>query len=72
MIASMLMILVTSADVMGLNISPTFAGIEPVRAIMVRAGDNVTMACDPGLDSRDTEEWFFCLWRHPSGGKECR
>ena len=68
MIASLLF-LVTWPDVRGLNISPTFAGIEPVRAMMVRAGDSVTMACDetPG----EPEEWFFCLWRHPSGGKEC-
>ena len=70
MIASLMMLLVTSPDVMSLNISPTFGGIEPVRAMMVRAGDNVTMSCDPG-DSGEAEEWFFCLWRHPSGGKEC-
>ena len=66
MVASLLL-LVTFSSVMSLNISPTFAGIEPVRAMMVRAGDNVTMACD----EEEEEEWFFCLWRHPSGGKEC-
>ena len=68
MVASLLL-LVTSSPVLSLNISPTFAGIEPVRAMMVRAGDSVTMACDE--DSGGEEEWFFCLWRHPSGGKEC-
>ena len=67
MVVASLLLLVTLSPVMSLNISPTFAGIEPVRAMMVRAGDNVTMACD----EQQEEEWFFCLWRHPSGGKEC-
>ena len=70
MITSCLLLLLTSPNVQGLNISPTFGGIEPVRAMMVRPGANVTMACDqdPG---EQPQEWFFCLWRHPSGGKEC-
>ena len=42
-----------------------FTGDDAVSGVMVRSGDSVTLPCSGG------EEWFFCLWRHPSGGKEC-
>ena len=46
-------------------------GVEasPVRIspsqLMVREGDNVTLSCS------SKQDWFFCLWRHPQGEKEC-
>ena len=43
-----------------------FEGIEPGQ-VMVRSGDNVTLRCG----SDEDQDWFFCLWRHPAGGKEC-
>ena len=43
-----------------------FEGIKPL-AVMVRSGDNVTLHCGSDQD----QDWFFCLWRHPAGGKEC-
>ena len=33
--------------------------------VMVREGDNVTLSCT------SQQDWFFCLWRHPQGEKEC-
>ena len=33
--------------------------------LMVREGENVSLSCSSHQD------WFFCLWRHPGGEKEC-
>ena len=33
--------------------------------LVVREGETANMSC--GAD----EDWFFCLWKHPSGVKEC-
>ena len=33
--------------------------------LVVREGESVNMSC--GAD----QDWFFCLWKHPSGVKEC-
>merc|ERR1719410_2431850 len=33
--------------------------------LMVRRGESVNMTC------QTDQEWFFCLWRHPLGIKEC-
>ena len=33
--------------------------------VMVREGENVSLSCSSHQD------WFFCLWRHPGGEKEC-
>ena len=38
--------------------------ISPER-VMVREGDNVSLSCS------SQQAWFFCLWRHPGGEKEC-
>ena len=44
-----------------------FEGFEP-EVVMVKSGQNVTLHCGtPGVNG----EWFFCLWKHPTGGKEC-
>ena len=47
-----------------------FEGMEPVSRRLVKAGDNITLPC-AGDQEGEGQEWFFCLWRHPSGGKEC-
>ena len=39
------------------RISPEF--------LMVREGQNVSLSCS------SQQDWFFCLWRHPGGEKEC-
>ena len=44
-----------------------FEGNEP-EVVMVRSGQNVTLHCGT---PEEQQEWFFCLWRHPKGGKEC-
>ena len=33
--------------------------------VMVREGERVNLTCATDQD------WFFCLWRHPRGVKEC-
>ena len=33
--------------------------------VMVREGEGVNLTCATDQD------WFFCLWRHPRGVKEC-
>ena len=33
--------------------------------MLVKTGDTVNMTCDTDQD------WFFCLWKHPGGVKEC-
>ena len=38
--------------------------ISPER-VMVREGQNVGLSCT------SHQAWFFCLWRHPGGEKEC-
>ena len=38
--------------------------ISPER-VMVREGQNVSLSCT------SHQAWFFCLWRHPGGEKEC-
>ena len=38
--------------------------ISPER-VMVRQGENVSLSCS------SQQDWFFCLWRHPGGDKEC-
>ena len=60
---ALLVPLVLALSVRALNTSPDFSGIEPLRAMMVRAGENVSIPCD----TEEHQEWFFCLWRHPSG-----
>ena len=46
--------------------------LEPMRIvstsgehILVKEGGVANLSC------RTDQEWFFCLWRHPSGVKEC-
>ena len=33
--------------------------------VTVREGEAANLSCTTD------QAWFFCLWRHPAGGKEC-
>ena len=61
-VASLLSLLALSAS---LTAAERMKIVSVSPDVVVRRGESVNISC--GAD----QDWFFCLWKHPSGVKEC-
>ena len=57
--------LILLAATLSLRAAEKLAIVSVSPDLVVREGESVNMSC--GAD----QDWFFCLWKHPSGVKEC-
>ena len=57
--------LILLAVTLSLSAAEKLAIVSVSPDLVVREGESVNMSC--GAD----QDWFFCLWKHPSGVKEC-
>ena len=58
-------LILLAATALSLSGAEKLAIVSVSPDLVVRAGESVNMSC--GAD----QDWFFCLWKHPSGVKEC-
>ena len=58
-----LLLLAATCSVLGLDKMQIVA--TSGEQVLVKEGGEVNISCT------SDQEWFFCLWRHPSGIKEC-
>ena len=58
-------LILLAATAVSLRSAEKLAIVSVSPDIVVRTGESVNMSC--GAD----QDWFFCLWKHPSGVKEC-
>ena len=60
---TLLLLLAATCSVLGLDKMQIVA--TSGEHVLVKEGGEVNISCT------SDQEWFFCLWRHPSGIKEC-
>ena len=62
-VVTLLLLLVVTCGVLGLNMMKIVK--TSGEHVLVKEGGVANISCTTD------QEWFFCLWRHPSGIKEC-
>ena len=58
-------LILLAATTVSLRAAEKLAIVSVSPDLVVRTGESLNMSC--GAD----QDWFFCLWKHPSGVKEC-